>query len=511
MDDRKLGLWRASSGRDSVKRWFSMLGFWALASFNVSAIGGETFYVKSRTDCAWNGDGRLDRCAVSNGSAGAWRGSTSVVYGRGRGQVDGSDTVRFTGNWIGIEAADGGQTYEITIQGSGVAGSQIVFDFSKANINCLHQVQRGISVGAEHDYTILSPRVVSCGTVSGYGISIDGGVSSFDLNVRISDPVVTDITGTDKGTVAIRGKGAHFSVHNPKIDGVSDDGIWIDGDAASVSCDENDGSACYIKNVGLGGELTGDCIQYGATPATSLNASIAKVYCDHRARGEKQCFISNGLGLLSVTDSVCLMPPFDGETLTNGIYAEGAVNVRRNFIEGARIGVSTAMRPHSHPIETNITSNIVRNTGFRGISIGHGALSSVVTNIFNNTILCDQNARATGVHLDGRSGARIAVTNNLVVGCDVAFGTGGGRIEHSIAFNNDFRSRTRFKISGDAGNNFTFDPLWIGAGSPTAPEDFRLRGGSRLEKAGACLEQLQDFSGQPFSCPSAIGALGKVN
>ena len=471
------------------------------------AASAGTFFVKSKTDCRFSGNGQVDACATAPGAPGVWRGGLSIEFGESNGKVHDGDTVYFTGNWIGIDAAEGGETYEITARGSGSIGKPIVFDFSRATINCKHQVQRGISIGAFHHYTLREPTIRACGTSSGYGISVDGAVATFDLSVNIESPRIFDTSGTDGGAIAIRGKGANIVVHNPRIDGVSDDGIWIDGDDASTYCDQNDGVTCYIKNVGLGVGLTGDCVQYGATPTVSLNGSIKRVFCDHRSEQEKQCFITNGLGMLTVSDSVCLMPSFDGVTLSNGIYAEGTLTALRNFIDGGRIGICSAMLAGSTGRNNTIVSNIIRGSGFRAISIGAETLASATTDIFHNAIKCGVTRGTSGIYLDGRAGSVINIKNNSLIGCDIAYAGLGQHIVESIAFNNDYLSNTRFKSVANGGNNSTKDPQLVGGATPTSSDDFRPRSGSPLLHTGTCIAELLDFSGNPIRCSPVIGPL----
>jgi hypothetical protein len=419
--------------------------------------------------------------------------------------------VYFTGNWTGLASADNGATYLATIVCSGSAGSPIVYDWSGATVNCNFEVARGISIGAISNYELRYPTVTRCGTTAAYGINIDGSVASFDLSVTVRNPVITDIVAADGLTVALRGKGANLTVINPKIENVSDDGIWIDGNNSLVYCDDNGGTTCYIKRVGTGAAVTGDCVQFGATPATALNGEIRKVYCDHTSVLEKQCFLTNGLGLFKVTDSVCLLPAYNGTTLSNGIYGEGMTDARRNFLQGGRIGISTATLAGATTLTQIIASNVIVGAGYRSISIGGGTLATQTSYIHGNSVNCSgfSNSTGGGLYLDGVAGSTAIVRNNSFINCPLVFNGVAANVVESITHNNDFGSTTRFTSVSDGGTNGTSNPLLNAGDSPVTAFGFRPTAASPLCNAGYKSPPIAgvDYFGKRFGPSPTIGAV----
>ena len=469
------------------------------------AVGGETFYVKSKTDCTFNGTGLVNACATSGGGPGAFRQSIALVCGAAVGQVDGGDTVNFTGNWFGLASAENGTTYMMTFGCPGSIGLPVVYNFAAARVDCNREVLRGMSVGAMNYFTLNNLTVQHCGTNSGtgYGISVDGGVSTFDMSATLEAPIVNDVQSTDGLSVGIRVVGSNVTIHNPKVTSISDDGIWANGDNTNVTCDDNKGTTCYVKDVGLSLLFTGDCFQFGAAVLNHTN-TVTRAYCDHRLIAQKQCAISNTAGLLRVLDTVCLGAQdfINGNTI--GIYSEGKLEARRNYINGFNYGIDAASLATAVAGESPIIGNIITHFGWYGITSGSAIPAGVTTTIVNNTVdgTGSDLANSRCLNLAGTAAAVINATNNFVGNCNFGF-VKAGAATPTLLSNWDFGNNTRY--SGFASGSTLGDPQFIKT-NPVIAIEYKLKTTSPMLRAGVFVNPYSDVRGCPFWNPPSIGA-----
>ena len=306
--------------------------------------------------------------------------------------------------------------------------------------------------------------------------------------------------------MGLRVVGSNVTIHNPKVTSISDDGIWANGDNTNVTCDDNKGTTCYVKNVGLSLLFTGDCFQFGAAALNHTN-TVTRAYCDHRSVAQKQCAISNTTGLLRVLDTVCLAQQDYVNGNTIGIYSEGKLEARRNYIYGFNYGIDAASLATTVAGENPITGNIVTHFGWYGITTGGatpaGVTATVVNNVVDGTGSDPANSRC--LNLAGAAGSVVNATNNFVGNCNFGF-VKAGTVTPTLTSNWDFGNTTRY--SGFASGSTFGDPGFVsGPSSSFLAANYRLRGNSPLIRVGAVITPyLTDQSGEAFDFPPSIGA-----
>ena len=462
------------------------------------AAFATSWFVLPASRCANNGDGTVNACAASGSARGAWKGSANIAWAL----VKPGETVNFRGTWGATDCHDPAQ-YCVLVQKSGSVGNPITLDFTASLFDSNYTRAKAI---ATQSYSNLILKNLTATRFTAYGIELNGlGAPTAVLNVIIDAPTISYISGCSGECDGIWGKGANITVHNPRISQISDDGIWLDGDQSAVNFDLNDGTY-YVKDVGLGPKITGDCFQFSGSGGYDANF-VRKGYCDHRSVSEKHCVVSNSLGLVTVTDTVCLATP---NSATTGIYSNGRLDVERNYLSGWTTGISAATLQAAAPGASTIAANIVSNFGTIGIVTSTATPSGVVVTVVNNTVDGANSNQAVSqcFSLGGAGTSVVYAMNNIAVNCRYAFFRSAGTGSKTLARNIDYGNVSPY-YSFVAGST-TASPQFRGGSSPS--NYYRLSPRSPALGAGACYWAngcaSADYDGVGQAVPPSIGAFG---
>lgn len=457
-----------------------------------------SWFVLPASRCERNGDGTMNVCAASNGSAGAWKGSENIIWS----SINPGDTVNFRGAWGASDCHDPLQ-YCVLIKKSGTVAARITFDFSSSVLDSNFLRAKALETQGNSNLIVKNLTATRFTT---YGINMNSGGATTDvLNVTVEAPTISHIAGCIVECAGIRAKGSSVVIHNPRISQIADDGIWTDGDRVEINFDVNDGTY-FVKDVGLGPKISGDCFQFSGSGRADKNY-VRKGYCDHRSASEKQCVVSNSTGLLTVTDTVCLANSTGG---TVGIYSNGRVDLERNLISGWGIGISAAAASTSEIGPSIIASNVINKFDTIGIATGVATPDGVYVIVANNTV---DGANSDAINsqcltLGGGSGSTVEASNNIAVNCRYAYYRAGGTGQKTLNDNLDFG--TAFQYYGFSAGSTTSAPRFTGEADlvgqyhlgPLSPA---LRTGG-CYRASGCAFPDHDNVGQ--SVPPSIGAFG---
>lgn len=448
-------------------------------------------------------------CAKSQGEYGTEDGSSLANCYDGSEDISwagitAGDTIYVKGDWVAADCHDAVQ-YCFLIGKSGGVGNPITIEFSGSTLNGGGARTKAISTST---YANLRINNLTATNFTTYGIDINSAGTSTDaINVYVEAPTISNITGCYPSQCnGIFGKGSGITVHNPRISAIADDGIWTDGTEAKIIFDTND-STYYVRDVGTGAAITGDCFQFSGSAGNDTNL-VQNGYCDHRSVSEKQCVVSNSIGVTTVTNTVCL-----AETnLVNGgsicMYIEGRADVRRNYCEGWSYGIQAASVAGATTGDSYIIGNVIRDFGWYGLTTGSATPSGVTVSVFNNTVdgTGSDLSNSRCLNLAGAAGSIVNATNNLSVNCKFGFVQAGGAGTKNLLTNSDFGNTTRY--SGFASGSTLQDPKLIGGTSPTTAAGFRLTSGSPLRRVGTDLNigNYQDVGNRAFLRPPSIGA-----
>lgn len=460
---------------------------------------GANWYVKPASSCSNNGDGTSSACAASGGAAGAWKGSANIVWA----SVSAGDTINIGGSWVASDCHDAAQ-YCFLVGKAGSVGNPIILEFSGSSFNGGGARTKGIETST---FANLRINNFTASNFTTYGIAINSSGASTDaINVYVEAPTITDISGCAGQCNGIFGKGSGITVHNPRVKNIADDGIWTDGDNAQYLFDTNDGTY-YVSNVGTGAAITGDCFQFSGSAGTDTNI-VQKGYCDHRSVSEKQCIVTNSLGLLTVTDTICLAATYTVDAGSICIFAEGRADVRRTVCDGWSYGIDIATKATSSTGNSYIIGNIVRAFGTYGLTTGSATPTGVTVTVANNTIdgYGSDLSVSRCLNLAGAGSSVVNASNNISANCKFGFVSAGGTGTKTLTTNADFGNTTRY--SGFASGSTNANPLWVGGQYPTTYSGYRLSSGSTIRRAGTELNigNVQDYGNRAFQHPPSIGA-----
>ena len=477
-------------------RIFSIAAFLSVTQ----AAFATSWFVLPASRCANNGDGTVNACAASDSDRGAWKGSANIVWA----SIAPGDIVNFRGTWGPADCHDPVQ-YCVLVQKSGNVGNPITLDFTASSLDSNYTHTKAI---ATQSFSNLILKNLTATRFTAYGIELNGGGRSTDiLNIIVEAPTISYISGCSGECDGIWGKGASIAVYNPRISQISDDGIWLDGDQSAVNFDLNDGTY-YVKDVGLGPQITGDCFQFSGSGGYDANF-VRKGYCDHRSVSEKHCVVSNSLGLVTVTDTVCLATP---NLTTTGIYSNGRLDLERNHISGWTIGISAATLRAASPGPSTIAANVVSNFGTLGIATSTETPSGVVVTVANNTVDgANSDLTVSQCFTLGGDGASVVrVTNNIATNCRYAFFRASGTGSKTLANNIDFGNISPYYSF--ASGSTTVSPQFRGGATSTLINYYRLNPSSPALGGGACYWAngcaSADYDGVGQTVPPNIGAFG---